>query len=353
MPPFIVLGLPRSRTYWLSRFLSYGSWHCGHDELQYCRSLDDVKTWFKQPDIGTVETAAAQFWRLLPKDAKIVTVRRPVEDVLDSVMRILPVCDMAAMDKTLRAVDRKLDQVEARILGVMRVEFSDLTRESGCAKVFQHCLPYPHDHDWWASWNAQRVSGNLAAQTRYCRAYMPQIMKLARAAKQTMLAEMQRHNHQSLAGFVFQEEHSFDQWLHDAQSLFRQHLAQTEQDADGYALKNIPLGRQLHAAGMLQVTTARLNGRMFGYLLSLIGPDADRCDAFIAQNLLPFAAPNCPGVGRKLQIKAEELLRQKGIYKVFSRAGVRGDGPRLSALYGRLGFMPEGQLFSKELQPWA
>ena len=29
---FIVFAMPRSRSYWLSRFLSYEGWHCGHEE---------------------------------------------------------------------------------------------------------------------------------------------------------------------------------------------------------------------------------------------------------------------------------------------------------------------------------
>ena len=202
-----------------------------------------------------------------------MTVRRPVEDVLDSVMRTLPSSDMAAMDKLLRAADRKLDQVEARILGVMRVDFAEMSHESGCARLFEHCLPYAHDPAWWYSWDAQRISGNLAAQVRYCRAYLPQLQKLGRAAKQATLAQMQRRNRPSWDGFVFQEE-PFEQWLAGAQHLFRQHLAQTDQDADGYYLKNIPLGRQLDAGGMVQVTTARNNGKMFGYLVSLISPIA-------------------------------------------------------------------------------
>jgi hypothetical protein len=91
---------------------------------------------------------------------------------------------------------------------------------------------------------------------------------------------------------------------------------------------------------------------MFGYLLSLIGPDADSRDTFIAQNLLPFAAPNCPGLGMRLVANAEELLRQKGIYKIFGRTGIRGDGLRMGVLYERRGYMQDGTLYSKELQPW-
>ena len=66
-PSFVVLAMPRSRTKWLSQFLSYGPWQVGHDEIRHCRSMDDVAAWLSQPFTGTIETAArAAFWRLLP-----------------------------------------------------------------------------------------------------------------------------------------------------------------------------------------------------------------------------------------------------------------------------------------------
>ena len=79
--PFVVLALPRCCTAWLAQWLSYGPWQCGHDEIRHCRSLDDVKLWLAQPFTGTVETAAAPFWRMLPEGVRVVTVCRHVPDV--------------------------------------------------------------------------------------------------------------------------------------------------------------------------------------------------------------------------------------------------------------------------------
>ncbi len=88
---FVIFALPRSRTAWLSRFLSYGEWFCGHEELRHVRSLDDVRAWFSQGQIGTAETAGAPWWRLLERFAPyspVVIVRRPVDEVVDSLARI-------------------------------------------------------------------------------------------------------------------------------------------------------------------------------------------------------------------------------------------------------------------------
>lgn len=348
--PFLILALPRSRSLWLSQFLSYGDWLCGHDELMRMRSLADCRAWFTQPNIGTVETAGAPFWRLIPPGIRIVTVRRPVADVHASVLRALSGCDEIAMLRILRATDRKLDQIEARMPDVLSVRYEDLADEATCKRIFEHCLPYPHDPDWWLGWHEHRVSGNIAAQLRYCRAYWPQITTLQHAAKQEILAGLDRKRSKRLPldGFTFQQE-DYDQWLVDAQPLFRRHLAATGQDAEGYTLKNLPLGKKMADAGALIVTTARQNGRMFGYLMSVISPSLDQRDMLMAQNLLPFASPECPGLGRRLQGAAIEMLRAKGVTQVFARAGVRGDGPRLGSLYRRLGFEADGELFKLEM----
>lgn len=346
---FLVLALPRSRTYWLSRFLSYAEWHCGHDELQHMRSLDDVQTWWTQPCIGTVETAAVPFWRLFPPDIRIVTVRRPVAEVLASVVRAIPGCDPVAMHEILRAADRKLDQIERRVRGVLSIQYEDLPHESTCAKVFEHCIPYAHDAAWWAAWNAQHVSGNLTAQVRYCQAYLPALQKLARAAKHRTLAGMTGPTPPE--GFTFEDE-LFERWYRDATPLFREHMAQTGQDIEDWSRKNIPLLRQLDAAGAMQIITARSNGRMFGYLMLIISPSLDDPNAVTAQHLPVFAS--IPGLGMKLQRAAIEALQAKGVTEVFGRAGVRGDGPRLGIAYRRLGFEDAGHLYrlSLEARPW-
>lgn len=152
-----------------------------------------------------------------------------------------------------------------------------------------------------------------------------------------------------LGGFTYQAE-EYDPWLADAQPLFRQHMQQTGQNPDGAMLKNIPLGRQLANAGALIVTTARSNGRIFGYLLSILSPTLDEEGVMTAHLMLPFASRDAPGVGMKLQAATLEILRAKGVTQVFARAGIRGDGPRLGSLYKRLGFSDDGALYRLDLK---
>ncbi len=351
--PFVVLALPRSRTKWLSKYLSYGPWVCGHDELQYMATLDDIATWFTQPHIGSVESAAAPFWRLLvamQPSVRIVTVRRPVGAVLASLERQGVGGDaVAAM---ILACDRKLDQIELRVPGVLSVPFDKLVRKDVCASVFEHCLRLPHDPAWWRTWDACNVSGDLARQIRYTHAYLPRMLKLARSARQRSLVNMARPV-VFPDGFIIQEEHIED-WFRDAKPLIREHMIATGQDVDDYKLKNEPMLRLLGQNGFMQVITARSNGRMFGYLMTVMGPSLDAEGRVEALHLPVFVSKDCPGnLGMKLHRAAVEALRTKGVAEAFGRTGVRGSGPRLDILYRRQGYEELGMMYRLDLMAGA
>lgn len=148
---YVVFSLPRSRTAWLSRFLTYRDWTCGHEELRHMRSLTEIKAYASKPRHGSAETIAAPGWRLLPAlvpDAKAVVVRRPANEVIESLMALPVAFDRVALTTLIMAANRKLDQIEAR-LPCLSVRYADLSEESACKAVFEHCLPYRHDREHW------------------------------------------------------------------------------------------------------------------------------------------------------------------------------------------------------------
>jgi GNAT superfamily N-acetyltransferase len=349
-PPFVVFALPRSRTKWLSTFLTYGEWHCGHDEIRHCRSLDDVTSWLSQPCTGTVETAAAPFWRLLERyapEARVVTLRRPVEAVAASLARAGLMFEDPVMLRLLQRIEAKLDQIEARVPNVLRVTFDDLATEASCAAVFEHCLQMPHDPAWWAHLAPLNLQTSLPVLMRYYAAHRPQLAKLAKQARhRTMAGMMQRAP--EIDGITFQHE-PFRQFYADAGPLFAEHLVQTGQSPDDHALKNLPLLELLDDAGLLQTMTARSNGRMFGYLMTALGPTLDAEGVTQGWHTIFFVSPDMPGLGMKLQRAALDGLRERGVDEVVMRAGHRGSGPRLGTFYRRLGAEPFGELYKLEL----
>lgn len=347
--PFVIFALPRSRTAWLSRFLSYGDWHCGHEELRHMRTLSDVEAWLSQPCTGTIETAAAPWWRLLNPNVRVVTIRRPVAEVVESMMKI-PGCvfDRDALEAAMKRHDRKLDQIEARFPNVLSVKFSDLDQEDVCAALFEYCLPYQHDSAYWQALSPINIQIDMRALIRYCEAYRAPMEKLAAVARHRISANLALRRAEPPEGMTFRTE-GFDEWLKDAGNLLAEHHAQIGESPENWRNKNIPLFRALDEMGAMRITTARSNGRMFGYLMTLLTPSLVTEGMMTAVNTTFFADPSCPGLGLKLQREALSMFRKIGVGEVLWETNTVGGAERIGAIYRRLGAEEKGSVFRLRL----
>lgn len=350
MPPFVVYSLPRSRTFWLSRYLTHGGWACGHEEIRRARSLDDVKAWLGMPLTGTVETTAAPWWRLARQyrpDLTTVVVRRPVPDVVRSLVACGFKADAVA--PFMRQLDRKLDQIEARVPNVLSVRFEDLATEATCAAIYERCLGLPHDPAWWRDMTALNIQIDMPALERYMVAYLGQLEKLAKVAKHQIIAGMARRPVAEPDGLTIQQE-TFETFFRDGQSLFAEHLIDVGEAPDGFWTKNLRLMRVLEDIGAMQITTARSNGRMFGYVMAVVSPSLESPNETCAMHLVFYASREFPGLGLKLQRASEAALRARGVDELFLRAGPRGSGPKLGTLYRRMGAEDFGRMFRLKLK---
>lgn len=308
--------------------------------------------WFSQPNIGTAETAAAPWWRLLDRfapGARILIVRRPVSEVVDSLMNIPGLSfDRAVLEQTISKLDRKLDQIEARCDNVLSVNFDDLNDEMVCAIAFEHCLPHAHDHKHWARLAPVNVQIDMPALMRYAQAYQPALDKVAAIAKHQTLAAMVTREPVEPEGITFQTE-TFDDWLDGAARLFDDHLVAVGEAPGNWQNKNIGLMQRIYDAGAMQIMTARCNGRMFGYLMTLVAPSLANENLTTATHTTFYADSAFPGLGLKLQRAALRDLKKRGVDEVFLEAGQRGSGPRLSVLYKRLGALDYSQVYRMQL----
>ena len=131
------------------------------------RSMEDVRFFFSQPNIGSVETAAApgrHLIRHLIPNIREVVILRPVDEVVGSMMN-LDVSDVAQYDratlkKGMEYGDRILRKI-ARESHVLTVDYSDLGKRDTCIKIFEHCLPYSFDEKWWDSLHNQNIQVNV------------------------------------------------------------------------------------------------------------------------------------------------------------------------------------------------
>lgn len=349
------MGLPRSRTYWLSQFLSYGDWSCYHDEAIKMRSVQDLRTWFTQPNTGSSETSAALYWRFLLEtcpELRVVVVRRSVQSAVDSWMQVSPESNYFVIKTLFHKIDRKLDQIEKRMPNVLSVKYDDLAKESTCKEIFEFCLPYEHDSSHWEALDESNLQINVQAQLRYAKAYSEQITKLSNQVVQQERASMARKKLDSKEGVTFQIEKfdSFQDWMAKTEILMQEHMTQTNQGVFDYQAKNKFMYERLNNAGVLRVVTARCNGRMVGYRVSILAGCLEDPNILQAEHTAVFADPAFPGVGAKMAKAGDELLRQDGVNFVLARAGVRGSGPRLGALYRRQGYESIGELYRRELR---
>ena len=349
---FVIFALPRSRTYWLSRFLSHGDWTCGHDQARYVRGMDDVRAWLAQDQVGTVETAAAPWWRLAVDarpDLRIATIRRDPDAVIDSLMRVPGVeFDRAILTREIRRLDRKLDQIE-RHHDCLSVGFEELDQETKCGALFEYCTGEPLDPRWWEALAPLNLQINMRAMVRYAQANKKQIARARATASHEVKALFWKRRRPEIEGVSLQEE-TFEQFWRDGEKLFREHCVKIGEPPDEYLRKNVPLFRKLAELGALQIVTARSNGRMFGYLTSTLGPSAESEVRRCAQQTAFYASPDIWGLGMRLHHFAVEKLRERGgSWDVLMRAGILGDGPRLGTLYLRSGAEPFGQLYKLEI----
>jgi len=340
--PFVVFALPRSRSFWLSRFLQYGGWHCGHDEVRHCRSLDDVRSWLSMPFTGTVETAAAPFWRLLRAGVKVVTLRRPLDEIMASLRRAGVAFEDAPMLRLLRYLDAKLVQIARRLPGVLTTTFAELATEAGCARVFEHCLPFRHDAARWQAMVPLNLQDSIPHHVRYHAAHAPQIAKLQAIARHKMLAALRRPT--QMDGVVFACE-PFRSFLADGHRLFAENCVALGEAPERWQRFNLPVFQDLDDAGSLHLLTARSNGRLFGYVMAVIGPSLDWPGERVAEQVMVFADPSWPGLGLRLQQAAVADLRARGVNRWEAQANV----PRVDAVFRRLGAQPSGMTYGMEL----
>lgn len=348
---FVVFSLPRSRTTWLSRFLTYGDWHCGHDELRHMRQLEDVRSWLAQPNTGTVETAAAPFWRLalhLVPDLRIVTIRRDPDEAAASAVRAGLGKDLRAMAIHFRQMDHKLGQIERRT-GCRSFQYEDLKRHEVCADLFMHLLPYCPSYARWAALDQENIQTSVAPLARYVNAHARQFERLNAIARQKSLALLHSKRMPDIGGITLGFE-VFADFMRDGQDLIREHIAEVGDHPDSVSAKNLPRLQELDEVGALQVAVARCNGRPFGYLITILGESLEAVGRQWACHTAFFCSSSIPGLGLRLQRKALEGLRERGIYEVMARAGVRGAADRQSILFKRLGFEPFGSYHRLQLE---
>ena len=172
--PFLIFAVPRSRTAWLSAFLTYRDWICYHEQAFNMRSMAEGAAVLAQPNTGSAETATSPAWELIKKHVphlRAVVIRRPIEETIHSMAAAaekalgVPVYG-EKLRKGMEYGNRCLEKISAHP-GTLTLQFRDLETEAGCRAVFEFCLPYQWDRDWWFAMKDTKIEADVAAKLRY------------------------------------------------------------------------------------------------------------------------------------------------------------------------------------------
>lgn len=342
---FIIYGLPRSRTFWLSKFLTYGDCHCGHEEIIHVRSIDDIRCWFNQHLIGTAETAAAGHWRLIQgidPNIKTVVIRRDPEDVLQSLLNTNNSFNLDVLKHTLRMQNAKLDQIEHRIPNVLSIPYHDLDTKQACKTIFEYCTQYPFDEDWWIKVSKLNLQMDLHKLFKYMAAFKSELDRTTRIMKQHNIALMGKKD-RDLDEISIKEE-SFSEFIKN-KTTFKTPYALVDYDPNMINELNDEVFMKLEQKGNLQTILAKSNGKAFGYLITIIAPSLMNKNIMCGHHQLFYASKDFSGLGTKMMNTANELLKQKGITEIHLRSGIHKDWGRLESMFKRLGATSLGNNF--------
>lgn len=162
-PPFFVMGTPRSRTAWLARFLSHGDRQCLHEPSRYLRGHADLVELVNRPGAGASDSLLTFRWREVARarpDARFVVVRRPIDEVCESLGRI------GLWHPRLLRILENLNAVIDEMIEdacVLSLPFHALARRDACAAVFEHCLGVPMPDGHWEAWKDRNIQADPLA----------------------------------------------------------------------------------------------------------------------------------------------------------------------------------------------
>ena len=153
--PFCVLGTPRSRTTWLSRFLC-----CEHEPSVRFAGPEDIPRYFTEGR-GAVDSMLTLRWRdvLAVPGIRVVAVERPLGEVIASAKR----AGMPPGTVLLQRLYAALDELRSQVIVIPY----KILEDPFALCLIQNYLTYQWPtHEWLDEWMNRRVEPDMMATMR-------------------------------------------------------------------------------------------------------------------------------------------------------------------------------------------
>jgi hypothetical protein len=160
MNPYLIVGTPRSRTTWLSQFLSTPERRCRHEPSLRWSHPSDLADFLADDEAAAADcmmTFLAGVAREIRPDCKIVVVVRPIDEVRESLFSVgleIPRSYLEMMDRKARAIDADLFY-----------QFRELDKESVIQNIAETCLGF-FDREKWLAMKDVNVQSNVQETIR-------------------------------------------------------------------------------------------------------------------------------------------------------------------------------------------
>jgi len=329
-PPFVIFGLPRSRTAWLTQWLrlASGGARIGHDLAIEADTIDGWLESVYRRVRGTCETGAVEAWPILRQaipDCRIVTVHRDVTDVAGSLMLAGAPAPMDDLNRRAMALQELSEQP-----GVVSIAFAGLADPRLCADLQEHCLSVPFN---WQAWRCMEA----------CNVQIDMPTRLARLAERAdAIAALKVELAGRLATsrpFVTVGEERWADVAEDCRTLWIKHHAEATEGIEGELSFNPAAVDGLAAQGLWRIFIARVDSRVVGYCCWShefnVESNAPNTMAHGPLYIAPeFASHN---LGMRLLRVSRETLAADGYRVLMLHHTMHGRGCRTGLLYSRLG----------------
>lgn len=329
--PYLILALPRSRTFWLANFLSAEApAPCGHDVLVNCRTTDDfINTMFISAR-GSVETAGVlgvRLWQARIPNLRIVLIRRPLADVIASLEKFSVDFD----HDDLWRKNAMLDELSLQP-GVESIDYADLSNNDCTDWLWEYCNETAVPAGLSTVMQGQNLQIDMAVRLTLLQDEAPRItgLKLDLAER---LGELDGKSR-----LIVREESFYTCWQ-ECDALGKLHWDETHADWEASRPYNVDWN-ELEAqfrSGALHIVSARVAGKLVGYMFWHIFPDPESRGLWLA-NMGPwFALAGNAKAAHKLYIHSLDMLRGYGIDNAILHHRTLGRGANLDKFYLRHG----------------
>lgn len=172
--PFLIVGLPRSRTAWLAAFLTEGDVHCHHELVRQCRQPADYARRLlatKAPIVGDADPALPMYYprvRAAVGPHRVVFVTREPAAAAAAHKKMLAEAgpDFEPLHDQWPQVEAAFEQMRAACPDTLTFRFEDLDNEDSVRQLAEYCTGLPFNRARWRMFDELRVTALPAKVVR-------------------------------------------------------------------------------------------------------------------------------------------------------------------------------------------